>query len=222
MRFRILQVTTMRDGCGPDSELRMDQAHARTKDIGSFLDPGFLELEQVLDDIGHEVALAGGLFGRHVLELRRCPPEKRKLAITISGGGAAGAYSAGLLEVLLDRLHKRGIKGWPARWHFFRGSERIRRVSRRTRNGQPAVQVRSDSQAALREHRRFRVVVSCARRQGVKVGRRTPFVDRASHVSAFPLELAATLADLGIHCRDNPDSAELAIAVGPDRRRGRD
>ena len=110
MRFRILQVTTMRDGCGPDSELRMDQAHARTKDIGSFLDPGFLELEQVLDDIGHEVALAGGLFGRHVLELRRCPPEKRKLAITISGGGAAGAYSAGLLEVLLDRLHKRGIK----------------------------------------------------------------------------------------------------------------
>ena len=110
MRFRILQVTTVRDGCGLDSELRMDQVHARPRDIASFLDPGFLDLEQVLDDIEHEVAPTGGLFGKHVLELRRCPPEKRKLAITISGGGAAGAYSAGLLEVLLDRLHKRGIK----------------------------------------------------------------------------------------------------------------
>ena len=78
--------------------------------IENFLDPGYLDLEQVLDAIDYEVAPSSGLFGGRGLELRKCPPGKRKLAIAISGGGASGAYSAGLLEVLLDRLRKRGIE----------------------------------------------------------------------------------------------------------------
>ena len=88
----------------------MDRSNPPTTTIERFLDPGYLELEQVLDAIDFEVAPSVGLFGNHRLELRQCPPRKRKLAITISGGGASGAYSAGLLEVLLDRLRKRGIE----------------------------------------------------------------------------------------------------------------
>lgn len=81
-----------------------------TANIERFLDPGYLDLEQVFDAIEFEVARSVNVFGSHGLELRRCEPGKRKLAITISGGGASGAYSAGLLEVLLERLHARGIK----------------------------------------------------------------------------------------------------------------
>ena len=78
-------------------------------EIERFLNPGYLDLDELLDALEKEVALAENLFRKPTLELRACPPEKRKLAIAISGGGAAGAYSAGLLEVLHDRLKKRGI-----------------------------------------------------------------------------------------------------------------
>ena len=77
--------------------------------IEEFLDPSFLNVEQVLDAIDDEVVLTEGLFGGPGLELRKCRPDERKLAIAISGGGAAGADSAGLLEVLLDRLRQRGV-----------------------------------------------------------------------------------------------------------------
>ena len=87
----------------------MDQVTARPIELERFLDPGFLDLDGVLDALEFEVGPSSGLFGKQGLELRKCPPDKRKLAIAISGGGASGAYNAGLLEVLLDGLKKRGI-----------------------------------------------------------------------------------------------------------------
>ena len=79
-------------------------------EIERFLNPGYLDLDELLDAVEKEVKLAENLFRKPSLELRACAPEEHKLAIAISGGGAAGAYSAGLLEVLHDRLRKRGIK----------------------------------------------------------------------------------------------------------------
>ena len=87
----------------------MDRDSSRTDDLQRFLDPGYLDLEEMLDALDFEVVPSGGLFGRQGIELRKCRAGGRKLAITISGGGASGAYSAGLLEVLLDRLERRGI-----------------------------------------------------------------------------------------------------------------
>ncbi len=81
----------------------VDEPDSARSALESFLDPGFLDLEQVLDAIEHEVVLTESLFGGSALELRKCAAGSRKLAIAISGGGAAGAYSAGLLEVLLYR-----------------------------------------------------------------------------------------------------------------------
>ncbi len=77
--------------------------------LQGFLAPGFVNLEELLDALEFEVVHSGGLFGRQGLELRKCPPGTRKVALTISGGGASGAYSAGLLEVLLAGLRERGI-----------------------------------------------------------------------------------------------------------------
>lgn len=77
--------------------------------IEAFLDPGYLDLDQVLSALEFEVAQEAGLFSSGEPRLRRCSGRERKLAITISGGGASGAYSAGLLEVLLARLQERGV-----------------------------------------------------------------------------------------------------------------
>lgn len=88
----------------------MVASEPKKSEIEEFLDPGFLDVEELLDAIDNEVALSEGLFGGPGVELRKCRPNERKLAIAISGGGAAGAYSAGLLEVLLDRLRQRGVE----------------------------------------------------------------------------------------------------------------
>ena len=87
----------------------MDQVAARPIELERFLDPGFLDLDGVLDALELEVGPSSSLFGKQSLELRKCPPDRRKVAIAISGGGASGAYNAGLLEVLLDGLKRRGI-----------------------------------------------------------------------------------------------------------------
>ncbi len=79
------------------------------RDLEQFLDPGFLDIDQVINAIEYEFVVKEGFFSSSGLELRKCAQENRKLAIAINGGGAAGAYSAGLLEVLLDRLAKRGV-----------------------------------------------------------------------------------------------------------------
>lgn len=87
-----------------------ESAQTQRTELEEFLDPGFLDLDQVLDAVEREVAPTEGLLGGSGLALRACEPGARKLAVAISGGGAAGAYSAGLLEVLLDRLRQRGIE----------------------------------------------------------------------------------------------------------------
>ena len=88
----------------------MEQITARPIEFERFLDPGFLNLDEVLDALELEIGPSSGLFVKQGLELRRCPPERRKVAIAISGGGASGAYNAGLLEVLLGGLRRRGIE----------------------------------------------------------------------------------------------------------------
>ncbi len=64
----------------------------------------YLDLDALLDDLTHEVVCRRGR-----LVQRKIEPAKRKVALAISGGGAAGAYSAGVIEALLGRLRERGI-----------------------------------------------------------------------------------------------------------------
>lgn len=87
----------------------METVKAERVAVEQFLDSGFLDLDGVLNALEAEVRPASKLFGKAGLEVGQCPPGKRKLAIAISGGGAAGAYNAGLLEVLLDGLKRRAI-----------------------------------------------------------------------------------------------------------------
>ncbi len=76
--------------------------------IDSYLEPRYLSLDSVLDDIEQEIVFSQGLFGGG-LDLKSCGASKRKLALAISGGGAGGVYSAGALEAILPRLRERGI-----------------------------------------------------------------------------------------------------------------
>ena len=79
------------------------------QEIDRYLEPRYLSLDSVLDDIEQEIVFAHGLFGGGGLDLKPCGRAKRKLALAISGGGAGGVYSAGALEAILPRLRERGI-----------------------------------------------------------------------------------------------------------------
>lgn len=79
------------------------------QEIDRYLEPRYLSLDAMLDDIEQEIVFAQGLFGGGGLALRPCAPAGRKLALAISGGGAGGVYSAGALEAILPRLRERGI-----------------------------------------------------------------------------------------------------------------
>lgn len=69
------------------------------------LDPAYLDLEGLIEDLKHGISVHEGQLG--VAEI---PAAKRKLALAIGGGGAAGAYSAGVLEALLAGLEAAGIR----------------------------------------------------------------------------------------------------------------
>ena len=74
------------------------------------LDPAYLDVDELLDDLEHEVVFRNGaLFGSPLLKEQRIPPDDRKIAFALSGGGAAGAYSAGSIEGLLGRMKARGL-----------------------------------------------------------------------------------------------------------------
>jgi predicted acylesterase/phospholipase RssA len=74
------------------------------------LDPAYLDVDELLDDLEHEVVFRNGaLFGSPLLREQRIPPDDRKIALALSGGGAAGAYSAGSIEGLLGRMKARGL-----------------------------------------------------------------------------------------------------------------
>ena len=75
------------------------------------LRPAYLSVDELLDDLEHEVVRGGArLFAGPTMEARPIAPEHRKIALAISGGGAAGAYSAGALETLLGQLSARGLR----------------------------------------------------------------------------------------------------------------
>ena len=65
----------------------MNARQPQRDDIERFLNPRYLDLYEVLDAVEKEIALAENLFRSPILELRTCSPDRRKLAITISGGG---------------------------------------------------------------------------------------------------------------------------------------
>ncbi|MDA0206883.1 MAG: patatin-like phospholipase family protein [Acidobacteria bacterium] len=75
-------------------------------DVAERLRPTYLSVDELLNDLEHEVVRGGArLFAGPTLEERQIAPEHRKIALAISGGGAAGAYSAGALETLLGHMH---------------------------------------------------------------------------------------------------------------------
>ena len=75
------------------------------------LDPAYLDVDELLEDLEHEVVFrSSSLFGSPILREQPVAPENRKIAFALSGGGAAGAYSAGSIEGLLGRLKARGLE----------------------------------------------------------------------------------------------------------------
>ncbi len=75
------------------------------------LDPAYLDVDELLDDLEHEVVFRNGaLFGTPLLREQQVAPENRKIAFALSGGGAAGAYSAGSIEGLAGRMKARGLE----------------------------------------------------------------------------------------------------------------
>jgi predicted acylesterase/phospholipase RssA len=75
------------------------------------LRPTYLSVDELLNDLEHEVVRGGTrLFAGPTMEARKIDPEHRKIALAISGGGAAGAYSAGALETLMGHLSARGLR----------------------------------------------------------------------------------------------------------------
>ena len=79
-----------------------DEAAPETPKI---LHPEYLDMEGLARDLEHELVFRQGSWREAAIA-----PERRKIALAISGGGAAGAYSAGVLEALLVRLKERGIE----------------------------------------------------------------------------------------------------------------
>ncbi len=93
----------------PPSTLKSDKPPK--SDVAARLRPAYLSMDELLDDLGHEVVHGNkSMFGPASLESREISPVERRIALAISGGGAAGAYSAGLIEALLPKLEQRGAK----------------------------------------------------------------------------------------------------------------
>ena len=106
----------------------MRTVQQQRSDVEQYLDSGFLDLDGLLDALELVVEPSSSLFGKPGLRLRKCPVEGRKVAIAISGGGAAGAYNAGLLEVLLARMRQRRHRAGPAGRDVLRRTQRLRRL----------------------------------------------------------------------------------------------
>ena len=69
------------------------------------LRPDYLDIEALARDLEHQVVFENGRWTEKPVE-----PANRKVALAISGGGAAGAYCAGVIEALVTRLKERGIE----------------------------------------------------------------------------------------------------------------
>ncbi len=75
------------------------------------LRPAYLNLDELLDDLDRDIVRGTKrFFGTTGVESRPSDPQHRRIALAISGGGAAGVYSAGALEGLLGRMAERDLK----------------------------------------------------------------------------------------------------------------
>jgi len=87
------------------------QAEKSRAEARRLIEPAYIDVDTLIDDLEREIAVRDPtLFGAAQIESRPVDPEQRRIAITISGGGAAGAYAAGALETLLARMKARGIR----------------------------------------------------------------------------------------------------------------
>lgn len=88
----------------------MGQAEKLKAEALRLIEPAYIDVDALIDDLEREIAVREPtLFGAAQIESRPIDPKARRIAITISGGGAAGAYAAGALETLLARMKARGI-----------------------------------------------------------------------------------------------------------------
>ncbi len=69
------------------------------------LRPDYLDIDGLARDLEHQVVFENGRWIETPVD-----PSSRKVALAISGGGAAGAYCAGVIEALVTRLKARGIE----------------------------------------------------------------------------------------------------------------
>ena len=69
------------------------------------LRPEYLDIDGLVRDLEHQVVFEDGRWTEKPVDV-----ENRKIALAISGGGAAGAYCAGVIEALVTRLRERGIE----------------------------------------------------------------------------------------------------------------
>ena len=84
---------------------RRAKAGEAAPETPKILHPEYLDMEGLARDLEHQLVFEQGSWREAAIA-----PERRKVALAISGGGAAGAYSAGVLEALLVRLKERGIE----------------------------------------------------------------------------------------------------------------
>lgn len=83
------------------------QERTQTTQTPDLLEPSYIDLDGLVGDLGKRVvARPGKLFGQPFLAEEPIAPEERKTALAVSGGGAAGAYSAGSMEALTARLRR--------------------------------------------------------------------------------------------------------------------
>ena len=80
------------------------------RDAAERLRPQHVDLAGLIDDLRHEtVCKHSSLFGGLGLSDQPLAAAKRRLSLAISGGGAAGAYSAGSIEALSETLDRENI-----------------------------------------------------------------------------------------------------------------
>jgi len=82
----------------------MGNSSSLSNEAKAYLKGKSLNLDGLLGDLDQHVVRVVD-----VIELQDIPPEKRKIALAISGGGASGAYEAGVLEALLRKFKEKNL-----------------------------------------------------------------------------------------------------------------
>ena len=101
----------------------MGNSSSLSNEAKAYLKGKSLNLDGLLGDLDQHVVRVVD-----VIELQDIPPEKRKIALAISGGGASGAYEAGVLEALLRKFKEKKSERRSFGRNFRRRSEYLRRL----------------------------------------------------------------------------------------------